>query len=223
MKKENAIMLNGVWAFGYTKGAPENGKIGLPQNEFAAQMPVPGYWDDNINRLNRTVRWSRGYAFNPDYRRVYYPMGAGKPADSSLPFIYGTGWYKKCVFIPENAHCAVLKIGGATLDTEAWVNGVYLGRHEGQLTPFEFEIGDKLKLNAENEIIIAVCNTRRGIASCITRGYKGMSGGIYGDVTIEYSTAARIAQIFACPDEALKTLSWNVKISGSSPMGLVFQ
>ena len=40
--------------------------------------------------------------------------------------------------------------------TKIWINGKYLGRHEGQFTPFEFDVTDKVKIGELNELIILI-------------------------------------------------------------------
>lgn len=205
-----------MWSFGYTKDEPRDGVIALPETQFAAKMPVPGYWDDHTDRLSRTIKWSRDYAFNPDYRATVYPMGAGKPADCSLPYILGTGWYKKSFMLPQQAQGSKLELicGGAVVDTFVWINGVYLGEHRGHQTPFSFPFEKYAKFGEVNTVVLAVSNVRGGIGSCILRGYKGRSAGIYGDVRVHIAEQVRIEDLFVVLDANLEVLNWSLSLRG---------
>ena len=214
---QRILNLNGDWHFAYTRETPEE-LGGFPSaGEFAALMPVPSYVDDHIDRLNRTAKWSRGYAFNPDYRRVELPMGAGKPADSSLPYIYGVCWYKKQIWLDESDRGTRinLRIGGASVRSQVWFNGYYLGCHDTHQTPVSFPVEDHARFDAENEIIIAVSNYKDSIASCILRGYKGKSMGIYGNVSLQIGCGSVIDELYVQPDASLKVLTWELIVRGN--------
>lgn len=211
------IDLSGDWAFTYTPAMPGDHKFPHP-DQYSTTMPIPSYWDNNIERLERTVEWSRSYRFNPDYRQVHYPMGAGKPADASLPYILGVGWYAKRVTIGNeySGNPLSLCIGGASVDTHAWVNGHYLGAHQGHLYPFSFPIEAYVRYGQENLIILAVDNLRDNMASCILRGYKGRSGGVYGNVFLHASGKASIEDLYAYPDATLEHLYFGLSLRGDT-------
>lgn len=213
------IDLNGDWRFAYTRKEPENSQDVPFDGEFAARIAVPGYVDDQIDRLNRTVKWSREYVFNPDYRKIVMPMGAGKPADSSLPYIYGVCWYKKRVRLEEKDQGSRinLRIGGASVKSMVWFNGHYLGCHDTHQTPVSFPVEAYARYGEDNEIIIAVSNHKDRIASCILRGYKGKSMGIYGDVSLQIGAGSIIDDLYVRPDASLSTLNWQLTVRGAAP------
>ena len=59
----------------------------------------------------------------------------------------------------------------------------------------------------ENEILLAVCNDPRGHLGCVTRGYKGFSGGLTRAVRLRLTGCCRIADAAAfARDEKFFTL-----------------
>ena len=74
-----------------------------------------------------------------------------------------------------------LRFGGVFYRARVWLNGSYLGEHEGYFEPFEFEITDKLKAN--NILVVEVeCKRERFIT------YKKQILGVFGywDVISSY-------------------------------------
>lgn len=211
------ISMNGDWDFSYSKTAPDLENITFPKNEtYETKIPVPAYWDDCKNRLKYAKFWSRDCVFNPDYREIEFPMGGLKPPDASLPYLIGTGWYKKSFTSDEdwNEKTVTLHIGGVTMEAWVWLNGMYVGHHEGYLTPFEFDLKSALKVGEENELIIAVSNLRKDRIGTSIRGYKGKSAGITRSVFIQVTGSVRIKDCFVRTDSELKNLFWELELQG---------
>ncbi len=66
-------------------------------------------------------------------------------------------WYKNDFFVPDDAkgHC-VLKFTNVDYYCKVWVNGVFLGEHEGYSIPFEFNLDDVIKAGKSNRLIVKV-------------------------------------------------------------------
>ena len=88
------VELDGDWQFTYTPN-PGDGPCPTPPeaDAFACRMPVPAYWDDQIDGLRESDFWAHA-RFNPDYRGIEFPLGLDCP-DASLPYLLGVGWYRK--------------------------------------------------------------------------------------------------------------------------------
>lgn len=210
------ISLDGDWLFAYTKDAPDIDNVVFPADDkYETEIPVPAYWDDCRSKLKYTKFWSRGVSFNPDARRIdEFPLGGLKPPDASLPYILGTGWYKRNFFADEDWRnkCITLCIGGAMLDVWVWINGECAGTYYSCGKPFETEIDRLVKPGQENEILLAVSNTRKNRIGCSIRGFKGKSAGINRSVAISVSGSARINDCYVRTNEAMSVLLWNVAI-----------
>jgi len=61
-------------------------------------------------------------------------------------------WYRTSFPRPDHSGRVVLRIGGAFLATNAWLNGRLLGSHYGHFAPFGFDLTPYLK--PENELVI---------------------------------------------------------------------
>jgi beta-mannosidase len=103
------------------------------------------------------------------WEAVWMSLGEGEA--ERLPFGRGTGWkpvgvprqlsategrqavwYRTTFPRPDHSGRVVLRIGGAFLATNAWLNGRLLGSHYGHFTPFGFDLTPYLK--PDNELVI---------------------------------------------------------------------
>lgn len=215
-EKREEILLDGNWKFAYTMNEPdlESEDFFPKRYQYEAEMKVPGYWDDHIKNLQHARFWSRDCKFNPDYRKIEFPMGGLKPPDASLPYLLGTGWYKRTFFATDDWKNSVvnLEVGGVVLEAWVWLNKEFVGHHLGHLTPFQFRLDSKVKIGEENELIIAVSNLRTDRTGCSIRGYKGKSAGITRSVKLYVTSKAQMTDCFVHTDESLKKLYWEVEV-----------
>jgi len=98
-------------------------------------------------------------------------MSLGEGEAERLPFGRGTGWkpvgvprqlsasegrqavwYRTAFPKPDHSGRVLLRVGGAFLATNAWLNGRLLGSHYGHFMPFGFDLTPYLK--PDNELII---------------------------------------------------------------------
>ena len=72
----------------------------------------------------------------------------------------GTGWYRHRFITPTSSEgrCVRLAFGAVFSTSKIWLNGELLGTHAGGYTPFEFDIGVRLKSGATNLITVAADN-----------------------------------------------------------------
>jgi hypothetical protein len=162
----------------------------IPENsDSRLSCPVPGYWEDMIDlfcttSLHTKIRW------NPLYTLRRYPQ-AGYVPDMYLPNPVGCFVYQRSVRVdaPPDAD-SELYIGGAQNTVSAWINGRYLGRHEGYSTPFSFPVPSEGWMAGENRITLVVSNHRlagylgRPVSGLSSRTANECTGGIWGDVEL---------------------------------------
>ncbi len=69
---------------------------------------------------------------------------------------FGAIWYTTEIELPEYAdgERIFLRFEGVDYIAEAWLNGIYLGFHEGMFDPFEFEITKIYRKNERNVLIV---------------------------------------------------------------------
>lgn len=185
--KNNSISLNGEWSAGYLSDAPYTQTV-EPAVHFAAELPVPGYWED-MTELFQAAEFYKKLKVNPLYEDQSYPQ-TGYCADMFLPNPVGCIAYRKVITLEHIQKNTELYIGGAQNAVSAWINGVYLGHYEGYSTPFSFKVPEGVLVRGENRITLAVSNNRltgymgRPVSGLTSRAANECTGGIYGDVAL---------------------------------------
>jgi len=82
----------------------------------------------------------------------------------TVPFMYvatsrnSTIWLRKDFVVPEGVEGARVRLVfmGAFYRAEVWLNGVYLGAHEGYFAPFFFDVSDKLNYGGVNVLVVCL-------------------------------------------------------------------
>ena len=67
-------------------------------------------------------------------------------------------WYKKVFEVPEDDKkmSGVLRFEGIDYFCKVWLNGKYLGSHEGYFAPFEFDVTEFIDYESSNTLIVKV-------------------------------------------------------------------
>ena len=196
----HTISLNGTWSFDLLSDAPYTDtaepRIAV-RSDSALEIPVPGYWEDMADRFRSTALHTK-LRCNPLYTLQRYPQ-AGYVPDMALPNPVGCFVYTKTVTLSPDllagnfdaeSGTVTLCFGGAQNTVSAWVNGNYLGRHEGYSAPFSFAVPREHLVPGENRITLAVSNFRlsgymsRPISGLTSRAANECTGGIFGDVEL---------------------------------------
>lgn len=89
-------------------------------------------------------------------------------------------WYSRSFTVPESwmNGDVNLNFGGVDWKADVWVNGVYVGGHEGAYSPFSLEISDALK-SGGNEITVRVYDpTDKGTQPVASRFLNRKESGI---------------------------------------------
>ena len=198
MKKIN---LNGTWSIDYLSNQPyksdkepyfsvsETGNCEWDV-DCVAKCPVPGYFED-MGDIFRSTPLHTKLSWNPLYTLQRYPQ-TGYCPDMALPNPVGCFCYVRSFSVSDADAFgdAELYVGGAQNRLSAWINGVYLGTHEGYSCEFFMKIPEGTVKNGENRITLAVSNIRlegymgRPVSGLTSRAANECTGGIWGDVEI---------------------------------------
>jgi beta-mannosidase len=104
-----------------------------------------------------------------------------------------------------------LKFEGVYYAARVWLNGVYLGDHEGYFSAFEFDVTDIVLTHGENDLLVEVFspeeaeeNDRQTIGGVWAR-WDGMAphinpGGIFKEVSLVSDIGVRIRSLTAAAD-----------------------
>lgn len=129
-------------------------------------------------------------------RRVDLPhtWNSGDALSGKPDYYRGTGVYAKKIFV-EKAWAGkrlFLRFEGANTIATAFVNAVCVGEHRGGYGAFVFEITDKVKYGAENEIVVKVNNALQLDIMPLVGDFN-FYGGIYRDVHLIVTDEVNIA------------------------------
>jgi beta-glucuronidase len=113
-----------------------------------------------------------------------------------LTYLEGTVWYRKrfSYELKENRRTFV-HFGAVNYIAQVYLNGEYLGSHEGGFTPFQFELSDHL-VSGVNTLVVGANNERR-VDGLPGRGFDWFNyGGITRDVTFIETADSYIEDYF---------------------------
>ncbi len=135
----------------------------------------------------------------------------------------------------------VLRFGSACYRAEVFVNGQRLGTHEGGYMPFEFDVTDIVRFDAENRLTVRVDNlldectipqgrldpSLGGVAAWRVDNFPDVHYdffpymGIQRSVTLSALNETRIENAFLTTTALKPKTKLNVKVSASAPAGEV--
>ncbi len=120
----------------------------------------------------------------------------------------GKGYFQRNFTVPKawQDKQIRLKFNAVYETTKVWLNGELLGEHIGGYTPFEFDITDKIRVDAPNSVVVMADNTYK-------RGAWWPWGGISRDVELLANEKLRIVyqHITAEPDFDLNKINFSIK------------
>ena len=72
--------------------------------------------------------------------------------------LHGAAWYQRHFFVAPDLKDKVVKLvfEGVDYAADVWLNGRYLGFHEGYFQPFSFQVSDQLRLGKDNTLTVRV-------------------------------------------------------------------
>jgi beta-mannosidase len=69
---------------------------------------------------------------------------------------FGTIWFRRSFEVPAElrGQRLFLRFGAVDYQADVWLNGTYLGSHEGMFNPFEFDVTDRLDTEGTNVVVV---------------------------------------------------------------------
>ncbi|MBR2477105.1 MAG: beta galactosidase jelly roll domain-containing protein [Clostridia bacterium] len=197
------LSLNGNWDMDYVEEAYISDELPLFEG-YEIKDAVPGYWEDMEDKFSIAPFASR-FVINPEYTPLSYPISTTAP-DTRLPNVIGNFFYKR-TFDTDFAKDTVLHFGGVQNTVSVWINGVFLGRHEGYSSPFDMKIPDGLLKQKDNTIVMSVSNFQlkgydgQFVSGLAARALTEGTGGITGNIELrEYTSPIRDVAVFIGED-----------------------
>ena len=166
---------------------------------------VPGYWEDMTEKFQGTG-FSEKLQINPEYTVQRYPISTTAP-DMLLPNYIGNFFYHRTFPWKKRSQPTCIHFGGVQNAVSVWINGTYLGRHEGYSAPFSMDIPENALLNGENTVTLSVSNHRlvgfdeQDVSGITSRAASECAGGIWGDVELRsYLSSLRDVSVLISED-----------------------
>src|SRR5574341_844561 len=198
-------------------------------------IPLSGEWTFSIDKdqAGEGQGWANPNFDNSSWVIVQVPHTWNVMSEYSE--YEGFAWYRRTFNVPpesQNAHLR-LRFEAVFYLARVWLNGQYLGQHEGGYTPFEFDVTSIVKSGEKNVIAVQVDNLRatNRIPVVIMPDWSfdwWNYGGITRDVSLEITSRAYVArqQIVSAPhltgmdeaDSANVTATIMVNNTSESPL-----
>lgn len=194
-------------------------------------LPLSGEWRFAIDPTStgQTSGWFQPKFDDSPWTVVTVPHTWNVTPD--LADYEGLAWYRRRFTLPagiQDAHLG-LRFEAVFYLAYIWLNGEYLGGHEGGYTPFEWDVSGLVKPDAENTITVQVDNRRatNRIPANVQSDWSfdwWNYGGIVRDVALHLSSRVFIAQqrivslphLSAAHDANSATISTTVTIRNTS-------
>ncbi len=124
-------------------------------NPFRQSIDLSGFWDFRFDPdgLGLTGNWAAGFDLA---RPIAVPASWNDQFEDNRDYL-GDAWYQTTFDRPRgvDGQRLFLRFGSVNYLAEVWLNGERVGGHEGGHLPFEFEVTDKVKLEA-NRLVVRV-------------------------------------------------------------------
>ncbi len=134
-------------------------------------------------------------------------------------------WYRRAFTLPDSLRGRFARLNFLAVNyvADVWLNGQYLGYHEGGYTPFSFDATSALRFDTTNVLAVRVDNpawgSRDDIVPYGTLGHKPdwfNYTGIIHDVTLEFSNTLSIARAEVVPQSLAGAVQASVTLWNKS-------
>jgi len=196
-----------------------------PDFERSDWVNLNGTWDFRFDPLDRGLseEWYRQpAAFD---RKITVPF----PWESKLSGIADLSpqqiaWYRREFRVPRNwrGKRVWLRFGAVDWEARVWVNGRYVGQHQGGYTPFEFDITELAPPGQKATLVVRVYDpTDRELPTGkqVARWYTFTSG-IWQTVWLEARPQTYLASLVLIPQHREGTWSLRVQAGLRGPDGV---
>lgn len=188
-----------------------------PDFQRAAWENLNGTWEFRFDKENAglAAQWFTGNAEFPEKILVPFPWGSKL---SGLEKKADIGWYRRTLRVPEawRGQRVFLVIGACDWQTQGWLDGQSLGKHQGGYTPFEFELTSQIKWGTDQSFVLRVDDTPHPFKLEGKQGY-GEAKGIWQTVYLEARPAVHVTSIHFSADIEQKKVTVAAQLSDAAP------
>jgi len=164
---------------------------------------------------------NRGFPYDWDpFNSDTTPVPSNWQMQDEKAYLFeGAAWYMRSVNTADlpKAKRHFLRIGAAAYECKVFLNGAYLGRHQGASTPFVVELSDHLREGA-NHLFLCVDNVRTLDRVPMRHTDWFNYGGLYREVEI-YSTPREVVRdlfVALVPDGTFSKIRIELEVEGAT-------
>ena len=183
-------------------------KKGYPRPQFVREsfFSLNGEWNFRFDPRKEGIKcgWQNGF----EDRKIIVPFSYESPAGGiGVQDECNVVWYSRSQsFELHEGKRILLNFEGSDYRTELWVNGIYMGVHEGGYTRFTFDITEALKKTG-NQLVCRIEDTYstvqpRGKQRWLKQNYDcwyTQTTGIWKDVWAEETASSYLTALYLTP------------------------
>ena len=183
-------------------------KKGYPRPQFVREsfFSLNGEWNFRFDPRKEGIKcgWQNGF----EDRKIIVPFSYESPAGGiGVQDECNVVWYSRSQsFELHEGKRILLNFEGSDYRTELWVNGIYMGVHEGGYTRFTFDITEALKKTG-NQLVCRIEDTYstvqpRGKQRWLKQNYDcwyTQTTGIWKDVWAEETDSSYLTALYLTP------------------------
>lgn len=170
-----------------------------PDFERAEWINLNGSWSFNFDSLDVGIEkeWFTKPIFTEKIT-VPFPWGARLSGIENLADI---GWYSRRLDIPVkwDGKRTFIVIGACDWKTTIWIDGVFVGTHQGGYNQFEFDLTDFVSPGKSHQLVVRVDDTPHPYKLEGKQGY-GEAKGIWQTVYLESRGQISLRHVHFTPD-----------------------
>ncbi len=156
-----------------------------PDFQRAQWQNLNGTWDFAFDAQDVGIQegWAKGETEFDKTILVPFPWGSNL---SGVKDEADIGWYQREIQVDQSwkGGRVFLTVGASDWETSIWLDGTFLGKHQGGYVPFSFELTDHIRYGEAQKLVIRADDARRDFTLYGKQGY-GNARGIWQTIYLE--------------------------------------
>jgi len=203
---------NSGWLF--QKQSHGTGELGSFERQNGAAAEIQPRFRDAMNPAYDDSQWQPV--------NLPHTWNAHDVVGEESGYWRGIGWYRKHFRMDDSStgKRVFIEFEGANQVSECWLNGAYLGRHNGGYTGFEFDVTDHLRPAADNVLTVKVDNLFHDTIPPTVKTDYFFYGGIYRNVWLRITDPTYLTSVvWTTPSVSREsaTLTLNATVANTTP------
>lgn len=196
-----------------------------PQFKRNEWLNLNGEWDFTFDDAN-TGEKDKWYA-QPSFNKkiivpfTYETKASGIGEETFHPYV----WYRRSFEVPAeySGRRVILHFNASDYITKVWVDGQFVGRHQGGYTKFAFDVTDQLNDSEQHQLVVKVedsnsCEQPRGKQRWTSENFGCwyvQTTGIWQTVWLEFVEENHLQSVKITPDVDTSSVAFEYTASGN--------